>query len=87
MRRVREALGMKLQAALRDEVGLVERIQGLEAEKAALEERVAVLIEGQSTTDRTVSSQLDLAERDRARDQKTADDHRLAHEEVKRDHV
>ncbi len=36
-----QALAAKLQAALREEVGLVERAQGLEADRAALEEQVA----------------------------------------------
>ena len=39
--KMRELLKSKLQAALQDEVALVERMQGLESDKAELEERAA----------------------------------------------
>jgi hypothetical protein len=44
-----QALGAKLQAALREEVGLVERVQGLEADRAALEEQVAAMRAGRDS--------------------------------------
>ena len=39
--KTRELLKFKLQAALQEEVALVERMQGLESDKAELEERAA----------------------------------------------
>ncbi len=82
LRSVREALGSKLQAALREEVGLVERVQRLEADKAALEEQVSALREGQGDAVRRLSAQLESVEKERAVSQKAAADHRLAYEEV-----
>jgi predicted nuclease with TOPRIM domain len=87
LKKVRELLGAKLQAALRDEVTLVERTQHLEAERAALEEQVAALRDGQGEAVQRLSAQLAAGEAERSALHKSAAEQRLALEEVLAQHI
>ncbi len=82
LHRVREVLGGKLQGALRDEVGLLERIEVLEANKAKLEEKLAALQEGQGGEVPCLSVQLAAGESERLALQEAEAVQRLANEEV-----
>ena len=57
----REALGKKLHAALQEEVALVDRVQKLEAERAGLQERVAVALSTPGTDEAVQRLMVQLA--------------------------
>ncbi len=79
----RDALAAKLQAALRDEVALVERAQHLEAERTALEEQVAALRDGQGEAVQRLVAQLAAGEAERSALRQEVLEQRAAKEEVK----
>ena len=78
----REALGAKLQSALHEEMGLLERVQQLEAVKTTLEAKVAALQEGQGEAVLRLSAQLTSGESERADLQKTVVQQRAENEKV-----
>ncbi len=79
---MREVLGSKLQSTLREEVVLVERVQQLEADKAALEAKALALQEGQGEAVLRLSEQLTVGEGERTELQKAAAEHRAEKEKV-----
>ncbi len=78
----REVLGSKLQSALHEEMGLLERVQQLEAVKSTLEAKVAALQEGQGEGVQRLSAQLTAGESERDELQKTVLQQRAENEKV-----